>query len=446
MLLGEKYKFRWVVLCMAAVINGLTWGLLYAIGVIYSSWLTYFNEPASYVSMAGSLPLTIGCFAGPFFRPIVNKFGLRTSGFCGGVIMAFGIAVSYFAESVLTLCFTFGLVAGFGAGLANFSASVAVNQYFYRERSLAEGIMGGGLCIGMFLLSMLQQFFIEAYTWQGTMLLSGGICTHICLASLFFISPKEVETHPLNMWKESDSTSGELQKKIRNDLISDKGDQEITDSANKKGRWDFVKIWCDPRFMLIITSDFLSWVALYVPYVHLVERARTQGISENTSAWLSPAIGFGGLVGRPLIGFAADFFTIHPFWAYTTVQTLCGIGTILSPFWSSIEGLFVFAVYFGFLSNGYGLIKASAAKILGPSNYVDAFSWMLMFEGVGILLGPTVGGAIYDVTQSYDWTFRFAGACLIISAAICLLKPLIIKQTKSSQIVLAKNSECRETC
>ncbi|XP_078481259.1 monocarboxylate transporter 2-like [Ciona intestinalis] len=446
MILGEKYKYRWVVLCMAAVINGLTWGLLYSIGVIYSSWLTYFNEPASYVSVAGSLPLTIGSLGGPLFRPTVNKLGLRVASFCGGVLMAVGIAVSHFAESVLTLCFTFGLVAGFGAGLANFSASVAVNEYFYRERSLAEGIMGAGLCVGMFLLSMLQQLFIETYTWQGTMLLTGGLCTHICLASLFFILPNEVENHPLNMWRKSDSKLGEkpkimheIEEAQRNNLFTEKGDGG--NPADKKGRWDFVKIWCDPRFILIIASDFLSWVALYVPYVHLVERARTQDISESTSAWLSPVIGFGGLLGRPLVGCAADFFKIHPFWAYTTVQMLCGIGTFLSPFWSSLEGLFVFAVYFGLLSSGYGFIKASAAKILGPNNYMDAFSWMLLFEGVGIFLGPTVGGAIFDATQSYDWTFRFAGACLIISAAVCLSKPFIAQQTKNSKIVSASRPE-----
>nr|XP_004225739.2 monocarboxylate transporter 2-like [Ciona intestinalis] len=439
MILGEKYKYRWVVLCMAAVINGLTWGLLYSIGVIYSSWLTCFNEPASYVSVAGSLPLTIGSLGGPLFRPTVNKLGLRVASFFGGVLMGAGIAVSHFAESVLTLCFTFGLVAGFGAGLANFSASVAVNEYFYRERSLAEGIMGAGLCVGMFLLSMLQQLFIETYTWQGTMLLTGGLCTHICLASLFFIPPNEVENHPLNIWRKSNlklreepKIMHEIEEAQRNNLITKKVDGG--NPADKKGRWDFVKIWCDPRFILIIASDFLSWVALYVPYVHLVERARTQDISESTSAWLSPVIGFGGLLGRPLVGFAADFFKIHPFWAYTTVQMLCGIGTFLSPFWSSLEGLFVFAVYFGLLSSGYGFIKASAAKILGPTNYMDAFSWMLLFEGIGTFLGPTVGGAIFDVTQSYDWTFRFAGACLIISAAICVSKPLIDRQAKNSYI------------
>ncbi|XP_078495947.1 monocarboxylate transporter 5-like [Ciona intestinalis] len=269
------------------------------------------------------------------------------------------------------------------------------------------------------------------------------------------------------MWRKSNSKSGgelkimqEIEKAASGYQITEKVDKEIAGytyfheiagSADKKGRWDFVKIWCDPRFVLIIASDFLSWVALYVPYVHLVERARisdfrTQGISENTSAWLSPAIGFGGLLGRPLVGFSADFFKIHPFWAYATVQMLCGIGTILSPFWSSIEGLFVFAVYYGFLSNGYGFIRASAAKILGPVNYVDAFSWMLMFEGIGVLLGPAVGGAIYDVTQSYDWTFRFAGACLIFSAAICLLKAPIARRTKKSQIVSTSSSECGGTC
>jgi len=65
---------------------------------------------------------------------------------------------------------------------------------------------------------------------------------------------------------------------------------------------------------------------------------------------------------------------------------------VLSSFWSSSAGLFIFAALFGFLSNGYGFIKASAAKLLGVEHFADAFSWMMFIEGIGILMGPFFAG------------------------------------------------------
>jgi len=33
-------------------------------------------------------------------------------------------------------------------------------------------------------------------------------------------------------------------------------------------------LWKNPTFLLILTVDSLAWIAMFVPYVHLVERAR----------------------------------------------------------------------------------------------------------------------------------------------------------------------------
>ena len=66
----------------------------------------------------------------------------------------------------------------------------------------------------------------------------------------------------------------------------------------------------------------------------------------------------------------------------------------VSSFWTSKEGLFIFGVFFGFFSNGYGFIKASTAKLLGVEWFADAFSWMLLIEGIGIMVGPILAGAV----------------------------------------------------
>jgi len=55
---------------------------------------------------------------------------------------------------------------GFGAGLANFAASGGVNFYFIHDRPLAEGVLGGGVCVGMVVFSRMLQLFSHCYTWK----------------------------------------------------------------------------------------------------------------------------------------------------------------------------------------------------------------------------------------------------------------------------------------
>ena len=79
---------------------------------------------------------------------------------------------------------------------------------------------------------------------------------------------------------------------------------------------------------------------------------------------------------------------------------------MLSPLWSTAEGLFFYATVFGFMSGGYGYIKASVSLMLGRELYGVSFSWFLLLEGFGLAFGPTIGGKrmgapIYEVQVFY---------------------------------------------
>ncbi|CAK8689488.1 monocarboxylate transporter 5-like isoform X2 [Clavelina lepadiformis] len=375
--------------------------------------------------------------------------------------MALGMIISSFADSVLTLCFSFGLVAGFGTGFLAFASCGIINDYFLHDRLLAEGVIGGGLCLGTFGFSLLQQFLQNLYQWQGSLLLAGAVCFHGCLTSMFFIRGNEIANHPFNMWSKSEN----IQQKQMQDSFNDEqvkgnekyeaqsGDMDTTNHTTSERRrkqkgLGFLRrsfrLWQNPMFMLLILSDIVSWLATFIPYVHIVDRGRLCNLDENTAAKLSSAIGLAGIVGRPLTGILGNYLRIHPLWCYCAIQMTCGLATFLSSFWSDVYGLFAFAVIFGLSSNGYGMIKASVAVTLGKDHFVDALSWMLLEEGIGIALGPMLAGLIYDVTGSYNWSFRFSGALLMFSALMCLLKPFIERcqqDTNQQEVTYADENE-----
>jgi len=56
--------------------------------------------------------------------------------------------------------------------------------------------------------------------------------------------------------------------------------------------------------------------------------------------------------------------------------------------------LFAYATIVGLLSNSYGLIKASTVLLLDVGRFVDAYSWMMLIEGIGISIGPLLAGKL----------------------------------------------------
>jgi hypothetical protein len=49
---------------------------------------------------------------GPLAGAVVNKFGCRAVSIAGSFIAAFGFAISYFAQSVVFLYFSVGIIGG----------------------------------------------------------------------------------------------------------------------------------------------------------------------------------------------------------------------------------------------------------------------------------------------------------------------------------------------
>ena len=74
-------------------------------------------------------------------------------------------------------------------------------------------------------------------------------------------------------------------------------------------------------------------------------------------------------------------------------QLFIGLVTLFSPMWDNQTGLFVFSTSFGVLSGSNGILKAGVSRVLGKEIFSTSFSWFLFTEGIGVVLGPTIGGS-----------------------------------------------------
>ncbi len=176
----------WVVVLASFLVHLIADGCGFSFGVLYVELLAYFKESKGKTAWVGSLFVSVPLITGPIASAITNRYGCRKTTIVGGVVAAAGFVLSLFADSIEHLCFTFGIIAGFGLSLVYVPAVVIVAYYFEKRRAFATGVAVAGSGIGTFVFAPLTEYLMEQYSWKGAVLIIGGIMLNICACGAVF--------------------------------------------------------------------------------------------------------------------------------------------------------------------------------------------------------------------------------------------------------------------
>lgn len=176
----------WVVVAASFMVHLIADGCAFSFGVLYVELLHYFKESKGKTAWVGSLFVSVPLLTGPIASALTNKYGCRTVTVVGSIIAGGGLVVSSFATSIEQLCFTFGIIAGFGLSMVYVPAVVIVAYYFEKKRAFATGIAVAGSGIGTFVFAPLTEWLIEIYTWKGAVLILGGIMLNMIVCGSVF--------------------------------------------------------------------------------------------------------------------------------------------------------------------------------------------------------------------------------------------------------------------
>lgn len=176
----------WVIVAASFFCNLVVDGIIFAFGMFLSDISETFNESKAKVSIIGSLLAGFYLMVGPFVSALANRYGFRTVCILGSVLGAIGFAISYFANSVTYLFFSYGVLGGIGFGLVYVPAVIAVGFYFEKWRALATGIAVCGSGIGTFLMAPLCTALIDAFGWRGALLIQAGLVLNCAVFGTLF--------------------------------------------------------------------------------------------------------------------------------------------------------------------------------------------------------------------------------------------------------------------
>lgn len=123
----------------------------------------------------------------------------------GAVLASACMVISYWAENVITLCFTIGIGTGLGFGLIYLPAIVSVTMYFEKKRSLATGIAVCGSGFGTFIFAPIISKLIEEFGWRGSLLILAAIVLKCVLFGALFRPLEEEKSDSKNELKKTEA-------------------------------------------------------------------------------------------------------------------------------------------------------------------------------------------------------------------------------------------------
>lgn len=401
----------WAVLFGCFVITGFSYAFPKAVSVFFKELIREFGVGYSDTAWISSILLAMLYGSGPLCTVLVNRFGCRPVMMVGGLFASLGMILASFAQNIVQLYLSTGVITGLGLAL-NFQPSlIMLNRYFSEKRPLANGLAAAGSPVALCCLSPLGQILQYKYGWRGGFLILGGLLLNCCACGALM--------RPLLAPKKSQEDQ-EAAKKVEEK------------PKPKRKLLDF-SVFKDRGFVIYTISAAIMVLGLFVPPVFVVSYAKELGNEDTKSALLLTILGFIDIFARPTCGIIAGLKWVRPRCVYffSFAMLFNGITDLIGSMSKDYTALVIFCIFFGI---SYGMVGALQFEVLmtivGTEKFSSAIGLVLLVEAVAVLVGPPGAGRLLDATKVYMYIFLLAGCEVVLSAVVLFVCNLLfIKKT-----------------
>ncbi|MHB9132710.1 MAG: MFS transporter [Armatimonadota bacterium] len=365
-------------------------GAIYAYGVLLPALMTSFDWQRSTAALPHAVLLFVYAVGMAIGGTLQDRTSPTSGAIAGGLLFGGGLLLAGRSDSLGGLIGWYGILGGIGFGFAYVACVTAAMHCYPLRRGLAAGIVVGAFGLGAFVWAPLAQSFLPALGWDGIMRNFGGL-TFVLLPLLGLGIRAPHIKH----------TRGTL--------------RGVTlGVALHSGLF-----WVVFAAYTLVTSVGLLLLA------HLVNYARGQGMPAGTAAWLLSAMSVGSGLGRFGMGWLSDRLGRLPclLGASVAEAVLLGILSFSPP----QLGLFIIAIAAGIAFGTWlSLYGPTSTDLFGLKAAGAIYGALYLSYGIGGLLGPTLGGAVADISGTYRPAF-LAGAALCLAGALLFAAAMTMK-------------------
>ena len=324
-----------------------------------------------------------------------DRFGPFWTCLAGSFFFAFSFFLFSFTTSLHFLYLSYGVLGGIGTGLGYGTVVPVMAKWFPDRMGLAIGLALAGFGSGSAIFGPLANLVLfPRFGWRTSCVILGGIFLCMTLAGTFLLKNPESPAH--------------------------------TVSGSGSSHTAAVRNYFTPGEVLRTPSFYLMWLAFglgstagLMVISQLIPFARNQGIASATIATLALVVGaLGNVSGRILSGGMSDLMG-----RLNVLRLVLAISVVAMPalYWAGARVswlyLLIFFVYFSYGSQA-SVIPSTVADFWGTRYAGTNYGLIFTAWGFAGILGPTIGGVLFDRYKNYGAAF-YAAAGLSVIALIC---------------------------
>jgi MFS transporter, OFA family, oxalate/formate antiporter len=395
------FKSRWWQV-VAGVSMNLAFGNVYGWSIFVAPLEKQFGWRRADTSMVFSIAIAMTGFTFLLSGWLYDRWGPTFSAFTGGILASTGFFLSAYTRSLSYLYVCFGVLGGFGSGLGCAVIIAVISKWFPDKRGLALGLIVGAYGAASAIFAPLAgQILIPTFGLAATFKILGVIFLGMTmLGALLLRDPSP--NYSTGQWR------------------------PVPVNNASAGAHDFspVEVLRTSTFYLMWLGYALGCASGMMVISQLVPFASSRGVKSASLATMGLVVGAAAnTLGRVLSGWMSD--TIG---RINVLRLVTGISSLAMPLLyaagSNLALLFaaVAVVYYC-----YGTLlsvnAAACSDFWGLRNVGINHGMLFTAWGAAGIIGPRIGGVLYDKYHNYMTAFYVAG----ILAALALGFELLVK-------------------
>src|ERR1022692_665755 len=385
------------------VVGGLSMnlalGTLYAWSVFVAPLEKQFGWKRAETSMVFTIAVVVFALTFVVAGRIQDKFGPFYCSLAGGVLVSLGFFLCSYTTSLTYLFICFGVIGGLGNGFGYATPIPVMAKWFPDKRGLAVGLAVGGYGAGSAIFGPLSQLMlIPHYGLSTTFQILGGIFFVMTIFGAFLLK------NPPAGYKPAGWTPASASKSAATTYEFSPGETLRT-----------------PAFYFMWIAYALGTSAGLMVISQLVPFGKSVGIPSASLITMSLVVAAtGNALGRILSGWMSDAIG-----RLNVLRLMIAISMIAMPILYQVGSnvtllyIVVFIVYWCY-GTQLSVNGATASDFWGTKNAGINYGMLFTAWGVAGIIGPRIGGVLFDKYKNYQMAFYWAAALAAV-ALICEL-------------------------
>ncbi len=419
----SRIFFGWFIVVVVIICMTLIYGVRNSFSILFGPILDEFGWLRADTSIMLSLNILFyGLFA-PVAGSLVDRWKPRYVVFIGIAVFTTATALCYFASELWHFYLLFGFIVPLGTA---FIGSPVLNptiiNWFGKARGLAisMGQLGGGLS---FAYTLVIERVVNAFgDWRPAFLVMAATIVVIVLPLYFFFYWFRPEDRGMKAYG-TEETEPAAKIAAESKPAAPKADWTLKTAFRTRSLWG------------LVLSQFFFWgIGNYLIIAHQVKFATEAGYSTVLATSVFALFGLVSMGGQ-VVASISDKIGRERTALIGVVLAIVAIIALLQVNDSSTAWLlYAYSICSGMATGIFTpQVFAGMGDIFHGRNIGVISSLLLTGLGIGGLIGPWLGGRIYDLTGSYTGAFYVViGAYVAAAVSFLIAAPRKAEELRAS--------------